>query len=414
MIAMDSAWKRRAALAVDGGLALASRMSRRRQAASTLPPHPRVLVVRCDHIGDAVMSTAVLPALRSALHPAALDVLVASWAAPLFEAHPAVDRVHVYDAPWWLAARRAPRTRRLAAWIGLPGVIHALRGCRYDVAIDLRGDLRQILCFLTLSGAAERASSDRTGGVSLLTRCWHDDQSLHEVEKNAAIVAMLGAAGAGRLSPPARLELPLDLTPDELRVLAAGFIALAPCGNKPNRSWPVGHAARLAELIATRLRMGVAFVGGEGERAFGDAVRAAAPKAVVNLAGRCNLLESCGAIARAAAVIAVDSGPMHLAALVDAPVLALFGAGDERRFRPWTDRHRIVRTPARCTCRGVACDLTRSGEGACMTDLTADAVFDALVGMLGAATKGYASADLQPVGYFPPRPRAGEERRWVH
>src|ERR1700727_64496 len=72
-----------------------------------IPAHPRVLLVRCDHIGDAVMATAVLRPLREALDPERLDVLAAPWSASVFEGNPAVDGVITYAAPWWLAARGA-------------------------------------------------------------------------------------------------------------------------------------------------------------------------------------------------------------------------------------------------------------------------------------------------------------------
>jgi ADP-heptose:LPS heptosyltransferase len=382
MISMESKWKRAAATAADAFLTAGASLMGARAETRGLPPNPRVLVVRCDHIGDAVMATTVLPAIREALRPATLDVLVASWTAALFEAHPAVDRVHVVDTPWWLAARHAKLHRQLAGWLRLPRAIYMLRSCQYDVAIDLRGDLRHILCFLALSGARERVASDRSGGRRLLTRCWHDQPQLHEVEKNAAIMALLGVGGALRLSSPRAASLPSCLSSPELAMLERGFIALAPCGNKPSRDWPIARAAELARLVSERLFLGVVFVGGPDQSAAGEVVRAAAPRSVVNLAGRSTLLESCGALARARVAVAVDSGPMHLAAMMQAPVLALFGAGDEQRFRPWTDRSRIVRTPAVCSCRGTSCDRTGDGVAACMSDLAAEQVFDALCEML--------------------------------
>src|SRR5579872_3412107 len=98
--------KRAAALVVDRALSILAPLVAPRHATS-LPTAPRVLLVRCDHIGDAIMATPVLEPLRAALAPSRLDVLAGPWATSLFEQHPAVDHVIPYATPWWLAAREA-------------------------------------------------------------------------------------------------------------------------------------------------------------------------------------------------------------------------------------------------------------------------------------------------------------------
>src|SRR5215475_9994832 len=145
------------------------------------------------------MATSVLKPLRDALDASKLDVLAGPWAAQIFECHPAVDEVLPFATPWWSAARGASLGERLRAWAALPSMIRKIKGRRYDVGIDLRGDLRQIALFLRLGGMPIRVSSDRTGGRTLLTYVWTHDPALHEVEKDAAIAALVGAAGPVRL-----------------------------------------------------------------------------------------------------------------------------------------------------------------------------------------------------------------------
>jgi hypothetical protein len=117
MIPMRSRGKRAAALAVDATLGVLAPMLTRGPTPAVVPPSPRVLVIRCDHIGDAVMATAVLRPLRDSLRPATLDVLAGPWAASVFEGHPAVDRVLRYAAPWW-AARSGASARENARRMG--------------------------------------------------------------------------------------------------------------------------------------------------------------------------------------------------------------------------------------------------------------------------------------------------------
>ncbi|MDB4878851.1 MAG: ADP-heptose--LPS heptosyltransferase [Gemmatimonadetes bacterium] len=341
-------------------------------------------MVRCDHIGDAVMATGVITRLHEALAPERLDVLAGPWAASLFEMHPAVDETIVYAAPWWSKVRGAGLRARLLGWMALPGIVRRLRRSRYDIAIDLRGDLRQILFFLALPGARQRASSDRTGGVALLTHV-ASYAARHEVESNAAVLRALGIEGD--VTPAVRSDVPLAAgEEDELRATsgAHGFLALALGSNKPKQGWPVPEAAALARAARSR-GLGVVFVGGAAEHDIGEAVRSLAGVPVLNLAGRTSLPQTVSVLARAAATVSVDSGPMHLAAAAGGPVVGLFGPTDPALYRPWSIRAGVVRADVRCECTMPACDYTE-GPGRCMRTLPAARVLEALdaLGVVGA------------------------------
>src|SRR5690242_2902510 len=121
MIPMKSRRKRAAAMAIDGLLRVLAPLLLRTFASSAIPPNPRVLLIRCDHLGDAAMATAALEPLRLSLNPSRIDVLAAPWAAPLFQSLPAVEDVIVVATPWWLAARGASLRSQLEAWLSLPG-----------------------------------------------------------------------------------------------------------------------------------------------------------------------------------------------------------------------------------------------------------------------------------------------------
>jgi len=345
MIPMKSMWKRRLALCADWTLTRLAPLLLAGIPKGPLPPNPRVLLIRCDHIGDAVMATAVLQALRTALHPTCLDVLAAPWAAPLFRHQRSVDRVITYGPPWWAAVREGETGD---GWRALPGAIREIRRGAYDVGIDLRGDLRHILFFLVLGRIPERVAPDRTGGAALLTRAWHYVPGLHEVEKNAAVVRLLGAEGPPALDLPDPGPVPAPLQAALARAAGPrGLLVLALGSHNPPNLWPVAHAARLAELAAERLGLGTVFIGGTGDRKQGDAIRAASHAPVQNLAGETTLLESLAVFKQAAAIVTVDSGPMHLAAASGPPLVALFGPSDPRLTGPWAPaaggRVRVVR-----------------------------------------------------------------------
>jgi ADP-heptose:LPS heptosyltransferase len=370
--------KRAAALFVDRALSIVAPLLSSRGAASP-PGAPRVLLVRCDHIGDAIMATSVLEPLRTALAPSRLDVLAGPWATSLFDRHPSVDRVIAYATPWWLAAREAPARARLAAWRALPALVRQLRANHYDIAIDLRGDLRQIAFFLVGSGAPVRVSSDRTGGRALLTHIWPYEAQRHEVEKNVAVAATLGVhADAPALDVRFERTLRPELA-EALRSAAGpgGLVSLSFRSREPSHSWPASHAAQLIDAARDRLGLGAVLVGGPDDRAFGDAVAETARAPFVNLAGRTTLLETIAVFATTRAAVVVDSGPAHLAACSGVPIIALFGPSPPLQVRPWTDRARVLTDGSPCGCIHPRCDFT-AGPGRCVAALTPDRVMDLL------------------------------------
>ncbi|MEP6620175.1 MAG: glycosyltransferase family 9 protein [bacterium] len=378
MIRMRHPAKRIAAMTADGILAALAPLLTRGSAAGVIPPSPRVLLIRCDHIGDAAMATAVIRPLHDALAPSRLDVLAAPWAAHVFASHPLVDHVVPVTTPWWSAARGARWPQRLAHWAELPRTIRHLRAERYDIGIDLRGDLRHITFFLALAGIPVRVSSDRTGGRRLLTHVASFDASRHEVEKNMAVVSLLGATGHPQLEIPASTDMPAWIRAAlDPHGRGTGFVALALRGAAPKRSWPAAHAAALADRLHDELGLASVYVGGLHEAAFAQSIADQSRAGVVNLAGRTTLAESIEVLRAAEATVAVDSGPMHLAAAVGSPVVALFGSSDPRLFRPWATIARIVASSERCHCQGERCALVQ-GEAHCMRQIMPASVFDAV------------------------------------
>jgi ADP-heptose:LPS heptosyltransferase len=340
-----------------------------------IPDRPRVLIVRCDHIGDAVMATSVLKPLRDALRPSTLDVLAGPWAAPIFEHHPAVDEVLTVATPWWSAARGASFGERMRAWAELPQVIRRIKARRYDVGIDLRGDLRQIGFFLRLGGIPIRVSSDRTGGRSLLTNVWTHNPTLHEVETNAAIAALVGAAGPSRLDVVMPNSDLTSLLPRD--VAGTGFVTFALRGSEENREWPAAHAAAAADALHGEFGVPSVIIGTSVDASFANSVVALATSPIINLVGRTSLIQAATVLRCATAVVAVDSGPMHLAAAAGAPLVALFGPGDPRECRPWSDRAEVVAVAAPCGCAGSSCEFVK-GAGRCMREIEPEMVVEAI------------------------------------
>lgn len=387
MIRMKSRGKRLLAIAADRILAVIAPLIRSQREWRKPVAGKRILLIRCDHIGDAIMATSVLSDVREQLGAASLDVLCGPWAAPIFDSHPAVDRVLVIAAPWWVSARHGTFRARFAAWISLAKAIRQIRRARYDIGIELRGDLRQILFFLALGRVARRVSSDRTGGRHLLTDVWRHNEKLHEVEKNAAIVALLDVEPRMKLdvSVPAAVRAEVE-TLRERSGLDNPFVVLSLRGTEQNRGWPIASAARLAEMIRAELGALTVLIGGPADRDFGLKVQEASTVEIVNLCGTTTLLQSVALLKCARAAVVVDSGPMHMAAAARVPTVALFGSGDPRECRPWCSSYRILSVGAPCGCQQPVCDFEPNGPGKCMYGISPEAVIAALHELTSDAT----------------------------
>jgi ADP-heptose:LPS heptosyltransferase len=323
------------------------------------------------------MATGVLSTLRDTLRAERLDVLAAPWAAAVFARHPAVDTVLEFATPWWIAARGGPRRERIVSWLNLVQIIRTIRAADYDIGVDLRGDLRQILCFLVLGRVPARVSSNRTGGAFLLTHVWDYDPSLHEVERSAAIASTLGVRVQPRLDVTMGEGLPAEIA-RQLDEWPSGFLALSLHGRVPKKGWPRDHAVSLVEAAFHELGLPSVYIGGPEERLFADALRLQSRTPLLNAAGSTSLAQSFTILRRAQAGVMVDSGPMHLAAAANLPLVALFGPEDPKQFRPWTDRAVVLESGAPCGCLHRTCDHAPPGPGACMRRVAPERVLGAL------------------------------------
>jgi ADP-heptose:LPS heptosyltransferase len=152
-----------------------------------------ILLVQLDHLGDAVLTTPMLPRLRAAYPEARIDVLASPSNRAVFEADPHVSRVHVAERNWF---GRRPATFALGSAVWSLG--RALRQSRYDLGIDVRGDILSILV-LALAGVPRRVGWAMGGGAFLLTDVAPWLPGRHEVESR---LALLGCLGIHDDSPP--------------------------------------------------------------------------------------------------------------------------------------------------------------------------------------------------------------------
>jgi len=364
----------------------------------------RILVVQCDHLGDALITTAVLPPLQREYPNAAIEVLGAPWNKDIFEACPQIDRVHV-----WHWNRFNPKHRfawvLTAIWWGL-----ALRRRRFDLAIDVRGEFPHA-AVLWLCGAPRRLGWDAAGGGFLLTDSPAYLPDRPEVESRAALLAQLAIRPAAG-DAPWRPAFPLPRLPrveklltrfDAERTPNSPRIVLHVGAGTAAKRWPAEHWRELIGRLVFHEQAQVVLVGGRQDRRIAQEILADdRPAGVIDCTGMLNISELAVVLGSAELFVGADSGPAHLAAAVGRPVVVLFsGTNNPRQWRPCGEQVTVIRRRVECSpCHARRCPLPNHP---CMRGLTPNSVARAVDDHLRRSVT-LPRADLVPVATLEVQP----------
>ena len=322
----------------------------------------RILILRLERIGDLLMARPALAAVRHLAPGARIDLVVGSWNEALARVIGDVDRVRVLDAKWLARGAAAP------SWPALIRQARAWRDDRYDLALNFEGDIRSHL-LMAQSGAPRRVGFDMAGGGPLLTDRVAHDSSRHVADNLLRLVETAFGQAAGS---QARVHTPLNL-PEEARERARALvgidhrrmlIGIQVGGGRPVKQWEPRRFGDLAGRLAAKYGATIVFTGDAADRPLVDAARAslAADVPVVDLAGRADLLTLAAVLEMLAIFITGDTGLMHLASAVNAPLVAIFGPSDPRRWGPLSPTSRVVRSDVPCG----PCNRIRRPPAACV------------------------------------------------
>lgn len=333
----------------------------------------KALLVRLSAIGDVVHTLPALAALRRQGWSTAW--LVEPPARPLLAGNPALDELI-----------EAPATRAFSMG-GAMRAVREMRRARADVALDLQG-LWKSAVWARLSGAGRvvgygrAARREPSSAVLLGERVNAPDGGGHVIDKNLALLRPLGIEAVGsREFPLPALDAEAAAVDRRLAEMRLGaFAILNPGGGWKSKLWPAQRFGELAQGLRER-GLDAVVTWGPGEEALADRVVAASGGA----ARRCfqtTLREYVALARRARVVVAADTGPMHLAAAVGTPVVALFGPTDPARNGPFAPADLVVRRVPSCApCHRRTCPVH---EGV-MASIAAGEVLEAVGRRLEAA-----------------------------
>jgi lipopolysaccharide heptosyltransferase III len=346
----------------------------------------RVLVTKLRHHGDVLLASPVFTVLRRALPETEVDALVYRETACMLEGHPSIANVHTIDREWkrrgvWT---QAGEERRL---------LSTLASRRFDLLVHLtehpRGAWLARLLRPRYTVARELPHAHWLWRTSF-THYYRLPRARprHTVECNLDALRRLGIQ-------PADDERALVLVPgseDHARVRALltqhglaprRFIVLHPGSRWLFKCWlPERYTALIERIAGDGWRIVVTGAPDARERRLSDSILDALPvsarSSVTDLCGALGLRELAALIGEARAFVGVDSAPMHIAAAMRTPVVALFGPSGEVEWRPWRVAHRIV-VSTEHPCRPCGIDGCGGGKlSECLTTLTPERVHAAL------------------------------------
>jgi ADP-heptose:LPS heptosyltransferase len=329
---------------------------------------PRFLVIQRDNIGDLVLSTPFIRALRERFPSARIDALVNSYNAPVLDRNPHVDTVVAY-VKW---KHRRPGLARFAHQRENWRRFGTLRAARYDVAVILNRDYTRHAVQLALTAAAARIAGF-THGRGLLERFIairvpaRAIAHQHIAQRAAALLQAIETALDGRPGS-ARTMPPCELFPDpRLRERLAGELAAAgipPVGltigvqvsaRKLDQRWPAERFAELIHRLHRRLACAVLLFWSPGseDNAFHPGDDAKAAFILERCAGlpvhgirAAVFAETVAGMSLADAIVTGDGGAMHVAAALGRPIVGLFGATALELWHPWGPRFAALRPPS--------------------------------------------------------------------
>ena len=320
----------------------------------------RVLVIKLDHFGDLLLSTAVFNNLSLNFPNASTDALIGSWGQAVLETHPKINRLIYYNSPGF---SRQAKSFTLYQSISL--LMKLWR--QYDLIVDLRGD------WLTVTLALLKSSPYRMDRATLQIKNKLEQStstSIHESDRNLDLLRSYQLK-IGSPFPTFYLSATDQIWADAyLATLPThrSIVAIHPGSPIALKRWPMERFAQLADWLITDYQSVIIFVGLASETDLVQQIQRQMQHDSIDLAGQTSLCQLGTLLEKVDLFLGNDSAPMHLAATVGTPVLALYGPSAPERFGPIGANCNTIRMKPDCPpCMAPDCQLDGLG---CMKEIS--------------------------------------------
>jgi len=338
----------------------------------------KILVRATNWIGDGVMSLPALEALRARYPSAEIVLVVKPWVAELYDHHPAVNRSILYDPA---GEHRGAR--------GFWKLVEPVRSERFDMAVLFQNAFHA--AWMAWCGRIPvRIGYRLEGRGPLLTDSIPvPSPALYGHQSNYYLQLLFRAGLVERIAPVERIRLNIQNSEKiwavkQLKALGLGgprfLVGLTPgAAFGPAKRWLLERYADLADRLIGALNADVLIFGSRPERPLAEDIAHRMSHTPTLVTGETTLRQLMALLAQCRLVITNDSGPMHLAAALGLPVVAVFGSTDERATGPVSPLARIVKHPVACSPCGLReCPI----DFRCMKAVTVDEVHRTALGLI--------------------------------
>jgi heptosyltransferase-1 len=333
-----------------------------------------ILIVKLSAIGDVVHALPAAYSLKKCFPEAHITWVVEKPSFDLVNNNPYIDEIIVFDKPKFKSLSGLLRNA--------PGFIRKLKEKHFDISLDLQALFKSgIIAYL--SGAKNRLvyCNTREGADLLSKRTCGPNQKGHVVQRYLDVVRALGCSVD-------EVVFPIAITDEEKMTASAivrkagldidkPYVILSPGANWPNKRWSPKLFAALADKLYDDVIIPVV-TGGPGDRIFAEEIMATAEIPPVDLTGKTSLKQLAYIITKAQAFVGGDTGPMHLAAALGTPVVAIHGPTDTIRNGPFGSGHKTLVAGHECAgCWKRKCPKDID----CLSVISVDDVYHAVQGV---------------------------------
>ncbi len=290
-------------------------------------------------IGDMLLLTPALRALRKKFPGARIEMLVNPLVYDLMERNPYLDEVIMYDKR---GEHRGIRQMRQMA--------RRLKAKQFDVAVILHPSSVRSAVLASMAGIPQRIGRNLRGRGPFLTTKIQRQINIHEVQRYLDIISPIaGTDNDGKLEFWGIDKDDEEFAEHILEGHTDPIIGVNPCTTWASKRWPAERFAALANTLSRRFGAFVLFTGGPSDTSLGSGVMGQVSSQPLDLIGSTSLWQLGALIKRCDLYITCDSGPMHISAAVGTPTIALFGPTDPVRHGPRGVDHAVVKKDIQCS-----------------------------------------------------------------
>jgi heptosyltransferase I len=328
----------------------------------------KILVVKPSSLGDVVHSLPFLNSLKTRFPNAEVHWVIAKGLEGLLECHPMVDRLTIINKDMWKKLSKATDTIK-----EVKRLFRDLRREQYDLAVDLQGLFRSGIITMATRAPVRIGFSEAREGSSLFYNVKvQGGKDVHAVERYMKIAGALGCNEKDILFPfpscNSRMKNIEDITSGMKE-----YAVIVPGARWETKIWAAENFGRLASLLP----LSSLVIGSKSDANIAERVVRTSQGKAINLAGKTGLKELIEVMRHARIVISNDSGPMHIAAGFQVPVVAIFGPTSPVRTGPYGKGHIVIKSDLECApCFKKHCSSLR-----CLQGITVDDVYKKTAGL---------------------------------